>query len=347
MSKITKIVFTGAPCSGKTTCLQLVQEHYKNIGIKTVFCPETATILINEGCSRDDMLQFETSVVQRQIAGENKLLSTIDGGEDILVLFDRGVPDCFSYTDSDALALSTGVTPASTWDRYDAAIFLESGAISGEYVSDSIRTEDAVAARDNHYQLLDQWLGHSHLRYIPYDTDISKKVASIIDQIDCVLSEKEIEKKYLIEYPNLEALEKYNYRKIDIEQTYLLSDVGSHRVRKRGYNGEYAYIETVKVRITESMCNEYEQYISEEQYNELLKKADPSKNTIFKTRYCFLFENKYMELDIFPFWDDKAFLEVELLSLDERVELPPEISVIKDVSNDKRYKNNYLASLKL
>ena len=54
-----------------------------------------------------------------------------------------------------------------------------------------------------------------------------------------------------------------------------------------------------------------------------------------------------MELDVFPFWDDKAFLEVELLDINENILLPPEIKVIKDVTNDKRYKNNYLASMKL
>lgn len=153
----------------------------------------------------------------------------------------------------------------------------------------------------------------------------------------------ELEKKFLIAYPDLDALQKYHPIKYDIEQIYLLSDKGAHRVRKRTSGGNTEYFETLKIRITGSKCHEYEGNITAEEYEELKKQADPEKRPIIKQRYVFNFAGKKLELDVFPFWDNQAFLEIELQSEDEPYSIPPEITVLRDVSDDYRYKNNYLA----
>lgn len=104
------------------------------------------------------------------------------------------------------------------------------------------------------------------------------------------MSGYEIEKKFLVEYPDFALLEKYNPFKAEISQTYLLCAVGSHRIRKRGSNGTFTYFETLKIRVTGSCAEETEDVISKAQYDELMKSADPDKNTIIKDRYCFLTE---------------------------------------------------------
>ena len=53
--------------------------------------------------------------------------------------------------------------------------------------------------------------------------------------------------------------------------------------------------------------------------------------------------NHFFEIDIYPFWRDKAVMEIELSSEDEDFEIPHEIKVIKEVTGDKRYKNASLA----
>ena len=60
-----------------------------------------------------------------------------------------------------------------------------------------------------------------------------------------------------------------------------------------------------------------------------------------------MYEGQYFELDVFDFWNDKALLEIELKNEDDTVILPDEITVIEDVSDNPKYKNNHLASLKL
>ena len=55
------------------------------------------------------------------------------------------------------------------------------------------------------------------------------------------------------------------------------------------------------------------------------------------------YEGKEFEIDVYPFWQDKAVMEIELTDETETVKLPPEIEIIKEVTRDRRYTNAALA----
>lgn len=155
----------------------------------------------------------------------------------------------------------------------------------------------------------------------------------------------ELEKKFLIEYPKLNLImQNYNVTKYEIEQIYLLSDTGSRRIRRLSGDEKTRYIETVKVRINGSKCYEYERELSAEEYENCKSDADPNKSPIIKERYVFPYKNKVMELDVYPFWKDRAVLEIELENEEDEYFIPEEITVIEDVSNDSKYKNAQLAT---
>lgn len=152
----------------------------------------------------------------------------------------------------------------------------------------------------------------------------------------------EIERKYLIDYPDLNILE--NYPKSDIAQTYLKTNDGmTSRVRKRTTGGVTKYIFTEKKRITDVKCIENERELSKEEYEELLKLADTERRTLIKTRYCVPYNGRVVEVDIYPFWSDRAIAEVEMESEDEEVCLPDFIKVIRDVTAERAYKNASIA----
>ena len=152
----------------------------------------------------------------------------------------------------------------------------------------------------------------------------------------------EIEKKYLIEYPDLNILE--NYPKSEIAQTYLKTDDGfTSRVRKRTSDGVTKYIFTEKKRITDLKCIENERVIDVDEYNELMTLADPERRTVEKIRYCLPYAGRVVEVDVYPFWSDRAIAEVEMESENEEVKLPEFIKVIRDVTSEKAYKNYALA----
>ena len=153
----------------------------------------------------------------------------------------------------------------------------------------------------------------------------------------------EIERKYLIEYPDIEFLKSYSFcNAVEISQSYIKVNGENARVRKRGADGGYTYYKTVKKNIDGIKRIEIEDILTADEYEKLLSDSN-QKTTIEKTRYCVVYDNRYFEIDVFPFSQDKAFMEIELTSEDEHVNLPPFIKVIKEVTEDKEYRNSSLA----
>lgn len=154
----------------------------------------------------------------------------------------------------------------------------------------------------------------------------------------------EIERKYLIAMPDLEYL-KQNASPSRIEQHYLLPPEPhiTERVRKRGAEGSWRYYHTRKSRLTDLKRIEDEREIDEAEYEALLSRADPMRRPIQKTRWVLPWQGHDFEIDIFPFWDDRAIMEIELEDEGQTVELPPQIRVIREVTSDWRYANSALS----
>ncbi len=154
----------------------------------------------------------------------------------------------------------------------------------------------------------------------------------------------EIERKFLIRFPDMELL-RSRATGSEIVQTYLLCpEKGcTARVRKRGWPGSYRYTHTVKTRISDLRRLEQEREISEAEYQALLRQADPALRTLYKQRWCLEYRGQLFEIDLFPFWQDRAFMEIELADEGQELFLPPEIQVIREVTGDRRYTNRALA----
>lgn len=154
----------------------------------------------------------------------------------------------------------------------------------------------------------------------------------------------EIERKFLIRRPEEAWLEK-NCQGSDIEQTYLKSEAAgcNERVRRREGKDGVIYTHTIKRRLSDLRREELEREVGEAEYCTLLQRADSERQVIRKRRYVLAWQGKDFEIDIFPFWQDKAFMEIELTEETEAVQLPPEIKIIKEVTGDRRYTNAALA----
>ena len=154
----------------------------------------------------------------------------------------------------------------------------------------------------------------------------------------------EIERKYLIRMPDPEFL-RQNASPTEIVQTYLLPPAPhiNARVRKRGREGAWVYTHTEKTRLSELRRIENERQISREEYETLLQSADPDRNVIRKTRWVLPWKGQNFEIDIFPFWTDRALMELELEDESQTIELPPRIRVLREVTADYRYLNSSLS----
>ena len=155
----------------------------------------------------------------------------------------------------------------------------------------------------------------------------------------------ETERKFLIKIPSYEAMQSQkDFRIRKITQTYLQSEGKKNaRVRAVKENEKTTYIKTVKERISTLSCYEDEHVISQAEYEKLLLIADKEKKSIHKIRYSFEYCNHVLEIDVYEFWNDRATLEIELKSEDEQFSIPSFLEVVKEISEDGRYKNTNLA----
>ena len=358
---VTKIVLTGGPCAGKTTALSHIQTRFTEMGYHVIIIPETASELILGGITPwglNTNLDYQSAQMALQIEKEKIFFGAaqnVFGKEKILVVCDRGTMDNKAYMDEaefSRLLITMGISLTELRDRYDAVFHLVSAAKGAtefyNTANNGARTETAEEAAALDDKMIACWMGHPHLRVIDNSTDFEKKINRLIAEIASFLGEPEpceIERKFLIQYPNIKALESNpDCRKVEIIQTYLKSDKNEEiRVRQRGEDGHYIYIKTIKKKISELKRVEIETRITKDEYLALLMEADTTRRQIRKNRYCLMYENQYFEIDIYPFWSDKAIMELELSNETEEIHFPKDIKIIKEVTDDENYKNAALA----
>ncbi len=156
----------------------------------------------------------------------------------------------------------------------------------------------------------------------------------------------EIERKFLIRMPDIRWLEGLpGCTRVDIVQTYLLSGPRETlRVRRWTEGGVSICYRTLKRKLTHMTRVELEDRISEEEYAELLRRADPARRPIRKARYRLPYDGQLFEVDVFPFWADQALMEIELKSEGDEVRYPHGLEIIREVTDDENYTNAALAA---
>ena len=275
----------------------------------------------------------------------------------VLIVCDRGILDNKAYMDDLEFAEAVQFIQSNEVelrDSYDAVFHLVTAAKGAEEfyttANNAARTETVEEAAALDDKLISAWTGHPHFRVIDNSTAFEEKMKKLVAEISSFLGEPEpyeIERKYLIEYPDLQWLEHHpSCRRIEIIQTYLNSAAGEEvRVRQRGINGNYIYFQTIKRKVSDVKRVETERRLSQAEYLKLLMEADTTRRQIRKTRYCLTYENQYFEIDIYPFWNDQAIAEIELSDKHMAVTFPEQIKVIREVTDDDAYKNASLAKI--
>ncbi len=156
----------------------------------------------------------------------------------------------------------------------------------------------------------------------------------------------EIEYKFLIEIPDLKVLSAQpDFREKHLTQMYLelpseLNEVSTRcRIRRVEEQGKISFRKTFKRSLSDLTRVEIEEEISLEEYTLLSRYILEGTAPIEKTRLTFSYEGFTLEVDIFPFWQDKAFLEIEVESESINPPIPSFIKIIEDVSTNKAYRN--------
>ncbi len=361
--KIVKIAITGGPCAGKTTLMAKAVQELESRGVKVFIVPEAATTLISGmHITPGDfgMIGFQSHILNNQFAMEHVVETAaaelMEHGFQTVILCDRGKLDGLAYADAaaiEALLAEHGSNLVEARDSYDAVIHMVTAANGAEEAytlsNNAARSETPEQARELDTKTLKAWTGHPHLSIIGNTGTFQEKIAVAIKVIyDClgIPAPVERERKFLALMPDLESLGKYNPVASQIVQTYL-PDIGNteRRVRQRGDGTNFSFFYTEKTDldgVTDRI--ERESMITPRQYASFLAQVDYGKITpIHKTRHCFPYQDQYLELDVYAGEERYVTIEVEGLRKDSAVSFPPEITVVKEITGDKRFSNRAIA----
>jgi CYTH domain-containing protein len=253
-----------------------------------------------------------------------------------------------------------GLNFSDAYKRYDLVLHLTTAADGAEEFyqwndpskedcgNNAARRESPEEARAKDKKTLNSWIGHPHLKIIDNSTDFNKKLDRIIDEVLISLGEpthKEIERKFLIEMPTKEEIEKLGCLSTsNIVQTYLVrkDKKTERRIRQRSVSDGFNFYYTEKRWLDNGIRHEVEDKITPDEYIRYLTEADTSLHQISKVRHCFVYKNKYYEMDIYSFDKNCAILEIELNDINEEIELPP-LKIVAEVTNNKAFLNSNIA----
>jgi predicted ATPase len=197
-----RIVLTGGPCAGKTSCLHAIRAHF---GEQVVTVPETATLLLGSGfpppghasipCPLDEWIQaFQGAIlsIQQEVEAACEKLARNCGVR--LMVCDRGVLDGAAYWPGgrEAFLRHFGQSLDDCFARYRSVLHLQSLAeshphlygpegnvIRYEGLADALRVERAIRAA---------WEGHPGLILIPAEIDPGIKIARVLESIQALLA---------------------------------------------------------------------------------------------------------------------------------------------------------------
>ena len=372
-NKVIEIVLTGGPCSGKTTMLAYLFEKVSNWGYRVFIAPETATEFMSTGIAnlseieKDDFytyLQIEKLMLIEQAWKRKSYLrrAALFPEERRVIFYDRAEADISAYMprrNFEKILRSVKLGWRDARDSYDGVIHLVSAACGAEKFytieNNKARRENIIEARIADERTQQAWNGHPHLKIIDNSTGFEEKLNRAIQAVARILGVPvplTIERKFLLRHrPDFNNPLLMQPVPILIEQIYLVANkIEEIRIRKRCLRREDpVYYRTHRIKIGYGRRQETEEMISVKEYNQLKLFRDPSKRVIKKRRYCFIHNNQYFELDIFPadiFRNyELCLLEIKLTEENDKVEVPSFLNVSKEVTGDERYTNAQLASL--
>jgi CYTH domain-containing protein/thymidylate kinase len=359
---VPRIVLTGGPCAGKSTALAHITERLQSCGYEVFCSPEASTLLLGAGAlvanaSPEQKKVFQRGVFRVSLTLEDSLLAFARGtGRRAVLICDRGVMDGAAYVPADTwaeLVAESGQSVQQLRDtRYDAVLHLVTAAEGADRHygtgTNPTRYEDVHGARLVDRRLREAWTGHPRHRVIDNTVDFAEKMRRVVAAVCAVLDLPEParrERKFLLRAGHRPDELPAGCQRLDIEQTYLVAEADAEtRVRKRTHNGQVVFTHLERRLGAGGERIGVERPISEREHESHLNEADPTRQTIRKTRLVFVEQGHYFKLDRFVSpRPGLELLEVEVDDLARPVPLPAFIEVEREVTGEPAFTNHALA----
>lgn len=357
---IRKIVLTGGPCAGKTTAMQSIVEEFEEKGFNVYVVPEAATLLINMGIKpfgRNALsnIDFQKKIFDISLKLEKMAMETARNSEkDSIILYDRGLIDSKAYLnekDWKKIINYYNFKDSSLFNKYDLVIHLRTVAYDKEELytlsNNTARTETATEAKLLDMNTLHSWIGHPNLKILGNDVSFEEKINNAINEIYHVTGKPfpiQRQIKYLVSDVNIEEMFKNtNGTALHIEQYITKNDNDDELIfRKTIKDKDESYKIIIKkdTELNDERITTQRPISKKEYYDNYPVDMAP----LSKLRYCFEYKNNYFKLDTFD--DGYKILEIEETNRSKKIDIPPFITVDRDISDNKEYRNSHIYKLK-
>ncbi|KAL9981196.1 hypothetical protein ACROYT_G009867 [Oculina patagonica] len=370
-SRVYKVVLTGGPCAGKTTVQAMMSTFFENLGWKVYRVPEAATVLLGGGVKFTDLDEqqvytFQGNLIKTLLQLEQTFFDLAAACKrDTIVICDRGAMDPSSYMSAaqwEKFLKSNNWNNVSLRDaRYDQVIHLVSAALGAEdfytLANNKTRKEPIELARELDRKTQQAWVGHPYVDVIDNCEDFHKKVRNAINAV-CnkmginpgdLFSPESIKRKFLISsLPDVEVFPVF--QDFDVVHDYLSTSNPKKqaRLRRRGQNGRYTFMRTLREERANGKVVEVRTNLSERDYEILYSQLDQTRQSVYKTRRAFLWKNQYFQMDIYnepchPRCKGLILLETYTTKVGDALELPDFLDIAKEVTGDPFYSMFHLS----
>lgn len=199
---VAKIVLTGGPCAGKTTCLRAIRAHF---GEEVVTVPEAATLVLGGGlpppghericCPRADWVSsFQATILALQQTLEESFEQLAHHCGVRLIVCDRGVLDGAAYWPDGRAAFLRhfGLSVDDCFARYRGVLHLQSLAQSHPHLygpaGNLTRYEDTAEALRVERAVRAAWEDHPGLVVVAGEGDLQSRIQRVLERIRTMLT---------------------------------------------------------------------------------------------------------------------------------------------------------------
>jgi len=190
-----RIVLTGGPGAGKTVITTAIALSDPK---RFVRVPEAATHVYDSRQTRWDRLdvpgrrEVQRQIYFHQVEQEDRLAAE---NPDRIILLDRGTIDGAAYWPDgpDGYWTDLQTTLDEQLTRYDAVIWMQTGAALGHYdgdASNACRFEDDAAAIESGLLLGKLWSGHPTIKHVGAYPTIAEKIEAVKHVINDLMNDQ-------------------------------------------------------------------------------------------------------------------------------------------------------------
>ncbi|KAJ3202473.1 hypothetical protein HK099_001836 [Clydaea vesicula] len=305
---------------------------------------------------------FQKDLLTVMLSMENTYMNlaklSAESGKKAVVICDRGVMDPSAYIPRDEWLQSLTELNLNETDlrdnRYDVVVHLVTAAKGASQFysleNNDTRTEGLELAIELDEKVMNAWNGHATLTVIDNESvenfhqKCDKVVQAVMNRLGIVSEETKktvVKRKFLVKNFNWDAEFKVPSRDFHVEHVYLskLSHDGIQvRIRKRQEfhtKGSYSNL-TMRHRTIDGQRVETRRNLQPREFELLKINMDQTRVPILKKRRCFLYNEKYYQLDYFMRPKDGLVLLEAYLDFQGMKGLPDWLE-LTEVTDDKSY----------